>query len=220
MSTNSFEAGKHKDTIQATHILAFECNGCKKYFKTKRRLTLHQRSCKENPRKREQSVTSTIDVSPDDENIVETDAVFKWGDIDGKSFTEKVELIYEKVVYWKKNLFLLPTGKSGKLNIDESVKLLNRWLEETALHNIAFKAMMIMPNLLLQKSSKNFKTKDHLTALERRMQSWFKGDLTELLDEGETIQKNLTQILTKGDIGKISKKSAALMRKKKCKCCY
>ena len=215
MSTNSFEAGKHKDTIQATHILAFECNGCKKYFKTKRRLTLHQRSCKENPRKREQSVTSTIDVSPDDENIVETDAVFKWGDIDGKSFTEKVELmIYEKVVYRKKNLFLLTTGKSGKLNIDENVKLLNRWLEETALHDTAFKAMMIMPNLLLQKSSKNFKTKDNLTALERRMQSWLKGDLTELLDEGETIQKNLMQILTKGDIGKISKKSAALMRKK------
>ena len=73
---------------------------------------------------------------------------------------------------------------------------------------------MIMPNLLLQKSSKNFKTKDHLTASERRMLSWLKGDLTELLDEGETIQKNLMQILTKGDIGKISKKSAALMREK------
>ena len=35
----------------------------------------------------------------------------------------RVELIYEKFVYWKKNVFLLPTGKSGKLYIDESVKL-------------------------------------------------------------------------------------------------
>ena len=35
----------------------------------------------------------------------------------------------------------------------------------------------------------------------------------ELLHEGETIQKNLTQQLTKGDIGQISKKFAALMRK-------
>ena len=33
------------------------------------------------------------------------------------------------------------------------------------------------------------------------------------MHEGETIQKNLTQQLTKGDIGKISKKFAALMRK-------
>ena len=142
-----------------------------------------------------------------------TDTVFKWGDFDGKTFTERVELIYEKVVYWKKNLFLLPTGKSGKIYIDESVKLLNGWVEGTALHNIAVKAIMIMPNLLLQKPSKNSKVKDDLTALERRMQSWLEGDVMALLNEGETIQKNLTQQLTKGDIGKISKKFAALMRK-------
>ena len=154
---------------------------------------LHQRSCKENPRNREQSVTSTIDVSHDDQNTVVTDTVFKWGDIDGKTFTERVELIYEKVFYWKKNLFLLPTGKSGKLYINESVKLLNNWVERTALHNIAFKAIMIMPNLLLQKPSENSKAKDHLTALIRRMQSWLKRDLMELLHEGETIQKNLMQ---------------------------
>ena len=139
--------------------------------------------------------------------------VFKWGDIDGKIFTERVELIYEKVVYWKKNLFLLPTGKSGNMYIDENVKLLNSLVEGTALHNIAFKAIMIMPNLLLQKPSKNSKAKDHLTASQRRMQSWLKGDLTKLLHEGETIQKNLTQQLTKGDIGKILKKFVALMMK-------
>ena len=40
------------------------------------------------------------------------------------------------------------------------------------------------------------------------MKSWLKGD-----HEGETIQKNLTQQLTKGDIGQILKKFAALMRK-------
>ena len=61
-----------------------------------------------------------------------------------------------------KNLFLLPTGKSSKLYIDESVKLLNSWAEGKALHNTAFKAIMIMPNLLLQKASKNSKAKDHL----------------------------------------------------------
>ena len=155
MSTNSFEAGKHEDALEASQISKFYCNGCKRYFKTKRGLTLHQRSCKQNPRNREQSVISTIDVSHDDQNIVVTDTVFKWGDIDGKTFTETVELIYEKIVYWK---------------------------------NIVFKAIMIMPNLLLQKPSKNSKAKDHLTALERRMQSWLKGDLMELLHGGETIQ--------------------------------
>ena len=74
---------------------------------------------------------------------------------------------------------------------------------------------MVMSNLLLQKLSQNSKAKDHLTALERRMQSWLKGDLMGLLHEGQTIQKNLTQQLTKGDVGKISKKFAALSRKEK-----
>ena len=37
----------------------------------------------------------------------------------------------------------------------------------------------------------------------------------ELLHEGQTIQKNLTQQLTKGDVRKISKKFAALSRKEK-----
>ena len=45
------------------------------------------------------------------------------------------------------------------------------------------------------------------------MQSWLNRDIIELLHEGETIQKNLTQQLTKGDIRKISKKFAALMSK-------
>ena len=68
-------------------------------------------------------MTSTIDVSYDDQNIVVTYTVFKWEDIDRETFTERVELIYVKVFYWKKNFFLLPTGKSGKLYIDDSVKL-------------------------------------------------------------------------------------------------
>ena len=58
-------------------------------------------------------MTSTIDVSHDDQNILVTDMVSKWGDIDGTTFIERVEIICEKVVYWKKNLFLLPTGKFG-----------------------------------------------------------------------------------------------------------
>ena len=135
-------------------------------------------------------MTSTIDVSRDDQNIMVTDTVFKLGDIDGKTFTERVELIYEKVLYWKKNLFLSPTGKSCKLYIDESVKLLNSRVKGTALHNIAFKAIMIMPNLLFQEPLKNSKVKDNLTALERRMHSWLKGNLMELLHKGESIQRN------------------------------
>ena len=122
-----------------------------------------------------------------------TDTVFKWGGIDGKTFTERVELIYEKVVYWKKKLFLLPTGKSGKLYIDESAELLNSWVEGTALHNIAFKGIMVMPYLLLQKPSKNSKAKDHLTPLERRMQSCLQRAFTRGRDDTEELNATIDE---------------------------
>ena len=105
MSTNSFEAGEHEGAIEASQIPTFYCNGCKRYCKTKRALTLHQRPCKENPRNREQSVTSTTDVSHDDQNIVVRDTIFKWGDIDGKTFTERVELIYEKKLFTERKTY-------------------------------------------------------------------------------------------------------------------
>ena len=46
-----------------------------------------------------------------------------------------------------------------------------------------------MPNPLLQKPSRNSKSKDHLEALERRFHLPKEGELTELLIESETIQK-------------------------------
>ena len=42
---------------------------------------------------------------------------------------------------------------------------------------------LIMPNLLQQKPLKNAKAKDHLKALERRLESGISGDLLKLLRE-------------------------------------
>ena len=50
---------------------------------------------------------------------------------------------------------------------------------------------MMMPSLLLQKPSKNSKSKDHLIALERRKDLWQKGDLKLLYDEAFAIQSQL-----------------------------
>ena len=52
---------------------------------------------------------------------------------------------------------------------------MNEQLHKFPLKDIAFKAIMIIPNLLLQKPSKNSKAKDHLKALERR-ESWISGN--------------------------------------------
>ena len=94
-----------------------------------------------------------------------------WGNYLSHVFEANVSTVHEQVVYWKKNLFLLPLGKAGKQYIDETTKLINEWLQESTLKDIAFKAIMIMPNLLLQKLSKNSKAKDHLKTLEKRLES-------------------------------------------------
>ena len=121
--------------------------------------------------------------------------------------------MYEQIVYGKRNLFLLPSGKAGKQYIYETTKLMNEWLQESPLKDIAFKAIMIMPNLLLQKPSKNSKAKDHLKALERRLESWISGDLLELLKEAETIQKSLRSKKISTNIAEISKRFSQEMKK-------
>ena len=40
-------------------------------------------------------------------------------------FEANVSTVYKQLVYWKKNLFLLPSGKAGKQYIDETTKLMN-----------------------------------------------------------------------------------------------
>ena len=48
-----------------------------------------------------------------------------------------VSVVYEQIVYWKKNLFLLLSGKAGKQVLDETTKLINEWLQDSPLKDIA-----------------------------------------------------------------------------------
>ena len=48
---------------------------------------------------------------------------------------------------------------------------------------------MIIAKLLLQKLSKSSNAKDHLKAIEKKLELWKQDDLNELLHETMTIQK-------------------------------
>ena len=112
---------------------------------------------------------------------------YTWGRYRNIEFEENVTFIYEQIVYWKENLFFLPTEKAGKSFIDWLTNLFNAWIDESPLKKIPMKAVMTTPSLLLQKPSKESKSNDHLKALERRMELWQSGDLLELLQESLTI---------------------------------
>ena len=129
-----------------------------------------------------------------------------------KQIKETVNDIYEDIVFWRKNLFMLPTGSNGKKYIQEITRLMNSWTEDSPLKEIAFKAIHIMPSLLLQKPSKNSKAKEHTLALKRRLELWEQGNLHELFKEAKAIQKQLTSGNKKADILSISKRFANLMK--------
>ena len=55
----------------------------------------------------------------------------------------------EKIVRWKKNLFMLPSGAAGKRYVEEVTRLMKLWIQDTPLKSISLKAVHIMPVLLL-----------------------------------------------------------------------
>ena len=104
-------------------------------------------------------------------------------------------------------------GKWEKKFIGEVSRFMSEWIHDSLLKDIAFKAIMVMPSLLLQKPSQKSKSKDHLRALERRLELWESGEVMELLKESDTIQKNMKATNKTTSINEISKKFTREMRK-------
>ena len=110
-------------------------------------------------------------------------------------------------------MFLLSTGKAGKLFINELTKLFNAWIDDSPLTKIVMKAVMIMPSLLLQNPSKESQWKDHLKALQWRIELWQSSNPLELLQDSLTIQRNLKSVKAWKTVAKTSKNFVEEMQK-------
>ena len=97
--------------------------------------------------------------------------------------------MYDVVVQWKRNIFLVPSGKVGKAFVSEITRLVRGYAEATALEGIALKAVVVI--LLLQKPHARSKSCDHVQHLSRRLDLWKNGDVQALIREGSTIQKRI-----------------------------
>ena len=83
-------------------------------------------------------------------------------------------MCYQHIIKWKKNLFLLPSGRVGKEFLQEVKKLIDLFINKTPYYTIALNAAMVMVSLLLQKPSKKSKTPDHSKYLEK---DWLSGEM-------------------------------------------
>ena len=132
--------------------------------------------------------TRTRDL-PDFDSAAEP--TFRWGRLDGRDFAHTVHCAYNEIVHWKRNVFMVPSGKIGKAFIKELTSLFTAYAQGTALESIALEAAMTACALLLQKPHLASKSREHVAALERRLRAWSDGDIDGLLREGRTIQKHL-----------------------------
>ena len=135
-----------------------------------------------------------------------------WGEATLDEIAQRANEVYEKIVFFKQNLFKNPSGHAGKDFIRESTKLLKAWNSGSALKSVAWKCIMIMPALLLQKPSSVSKSKDHTAALKRRLDTWKRGDFLELLREAQTIQGRMKASIPSKNMEATSRKFASLMK--------
>ena len=121
------------------------------------------------------------------------DARKVWGDHSEEDITQVFSAMFEEVVYWRRNIFLVPSGAAGKQYIKETTRLIRIWNSRTVpLEHIALKAIMTMPALLLQKPSYKSSAKQHSQCLSRRLTAWQSGDFNILLKEARSIQASIS----------------------------
>ena len=211
-SQTSSQISSNDNEIRGETV-SFICPGCNKNYKTKTGWAKHTNNCKDSQNSRQNLTLEDQNKIPPQVNNTEETIFYPWANASTVITLNAINQVYDKVVFWRKNLFLLPTGSAGKKYIEETTRLMNEWLQDSPMKDICFKAIMLMPNLLLQKPSRNSKSKDHLLALERRLELWKRGELHELFFEGETIQASLKSIKKISSISEISKKFKEQMSK-------
>ena len=87
---------------------------------------------------------------------------FMRAEVDSVSFAGAVDSAYTEVIHWCRNVFNVPSGKTGKAFVAELSRFLRAYANGSTLETIALKCAMILPSLLLQKPHKTSKAKDHI----------------------------------------------------------
>ena len=118
-------------------------------------------------------------------------ASFQWGSFSGPEFCDTVSYVYDEIIHWKRNLFQVPSGSSGKAFVLELSCLYQAYADSSSLESVTLKARSVLVALILQKPNRTSKSKDHVAHLNHRIALWKEGNLSALLDEGQCIQRHL-----------------------------
>ena len=101
----------------------------------------------------------------------------------GNSFSSHMDQVYNEIVYWRRNISSLPTGRARQIFVSELSHLFNAYYPGSSLERIALKAAMSFLILILQKPFYKSKSSDHIKCNEIRFKLWLCGRLTALLEK-------------------------------------
>ena len=113
------------------------CRHCKQTFRSNRDLNQHLRWCKQNMGSEYEPANGRyehIETSANTKVSTTTSSApqksYTWSNYPSHVFEANVSTVYKQIVYWKKNLFLLSSGRAGKQFIDETTKWMNEWFQK------------------------------------------------------------------------------------------
>ena len=105
---------------------SLQCHICMRKCKSKTGLKLHLKACKPTvaPPPKSQSAEESSSPQQSQQNAnVSNENVFAKYLID----SSEIDIIYNTIVFWRRNIFNLPCGSAGKQFINESTRLMNAW---------------------------------------------------------------------------------------------
>ena len=108
-------------------------------------------------------------------------------------YWEEKENAFNELVHWKRNLFDLPKGVPGKAFINELTKHINKWSSKSPNWEICLKSLMVMPSLILQRTSNKCKMSQIKSHVEKSLNLWENKGVEGLLNKTRTIQKSFPQ---------------------------
>ena len=133
------------------------------------------------------------------------------GKITHRELCCEVGEIYDEIVHFRRNIFKIPSGRAGKDFITELTYWLKQFNSNAELNSIALKVFMILPTLILQKPSAKSKSKEHSSAIDRRLLLWRQGDVSLLMKEVRFIQKKFKSSRKARSVEDVSKTFAKLV---------
>ena len=111
------------------------CQHCNKTYKTETGLNRHKAKCKERDKPADNNEHNIPSTRNNNDTVASRTIEYTWSQTGNTISSNTIDIIYDKVIFWRKNLFLLPSGSSGNRYIEETTWLLNEWIHGSVKRN-------------------------------------------------------------------------------------